>query len=472
MQWARIAASAVAIGAITGGYSRFVPANPTTVALTYLVAILLIATGWGIAEATTASLVAVFCFNFFFLPPVGTLTIADPQNWVALMAFLITAIVASQLSGRARERHIEALARQRDLERLYALSRALLLSATGASVPADIARQIAAIFESPAVALYDRQSGTISRGGPMDLPEIDARLHDVARQSVSFHDPSGLVVVAVRLGAEPIGSLAIVGAELNDTVLQSIANLAAIALERARGQEITARAEAARQSGELRATLLDAVAHEFKTPLTSIRAAASDLLLSATADARERELAQIIDEESNRLQGLVTDAVHMLRIEAGEFAVYRERHNLANLVASTLHDYAGPLEGHTVANNVPRDLTIDADRELLRLALRQLLNNAVKYSPPTSTIQIDATANSATEIIVRNSGSVIPEHEHRRIFDRFYRGTGAPSVPGTGMGLAIVEQIARAHGGGVTVASDPVAGTEFRLSVSSGELKS
>jgi signal transduction histidine kinase len=161
----------------------------------------------------------------------------------------------------------------------------------------------------------------------------------------------------------------------------------------------------------------------------------------------------------------------MLRIEDG-FAVHRERHNLANLVASTLADFAGPLEGHTVVNNVPRDLTVDVDRELLQLALRQLLNNAVKYSPPTSTIQIDATVNSVTEIVVRNSGSVVPEHEQRRIFDRFYRGAEGRQVPGTGMGLAIVDQIARAHGGGVTVASDPVAGTEFRLSVSPGELKS
>src|SRR5215510_6442999 len=125
---ARIVASLAAVAAVTAGYAAFVPVNPTTIALSYVVVILLIATTWGIAESTIASLAALLCFNFFFLPPVGTLTIADPQNWIALVAFLLTATIASQLSVRARRRTIEALGRQSDLERLYALSRALLLS--------------------------------------------------------------------------------------------------------------------------------------------------------------------------------------------------------------------------------------------------------------------------------------------------------------------------------------------------------
>src|SRR5581483_11202944 len=114
---ARIAASLAAVGAVTAGYTFVVHVNPTTIALSYVVVVLLVATAWGIAESTVASIAAMLCFNFFFLPPVGTLTIADPQNWVALVAFLATAIVASQLSGRARARNIEVVSRQRDLER-------------------------------------------------------------------------------------------------------------------------------------------------------------------------------------------------------------------------------------------------------------------------------------------------------------------------------------------------------------------
>src|ERR1700676_592189 len=136
----RIAASIGAVVLISALYFEVLHVNPTTVALSYLIAILVIATGWGIVEATAGSIAAVLCFNFFFLPPVGAFTIADPQHWVAFVAFLATAIVASQLSGRARQREIDAAGRQRDQERLYALSRALLLSEGSASVSGAIAR--------------------------------------------------------------------------------------------------------------------------------------------------------------------------------------------------------------------------------------------------------------------------------------------------------------------------------------------
>src|SRR6516225_11188331 len=183
----RVAISLAAVAAVTVMYSQFLPVNPTTVALTYLAAILLIASFWGIGEATAASLTAVLCFNFFFLPPIGTLTIADPQNWVALLAFLITAVVTSQLSGRAQRRNLEAAERQRDLEHLYALSRSLLLSETGLSLPAGIAQRIAETFELPAVALFDQQTDAIAQGGITELRHIEPRLRDVARSAVAVH---------------------------------------------------------------------------------------------------------------------------------------------------------------------------------------------------------------------------------------------------------------------------------------------
>src|SRR5262245_37307143 len=170
----RVVASIGAVGSITVLYTQLLRANPTTIALTYLIAILLIASRWGIAEATIASLAAVMCFNFFFLPPVGTLTIADPQNWVALLAFLLTAVVTSQLSGRARRRHVEAVARQRDLERLYALSRALLLSERETSIPGAIARHVAETFELASVGLYDQRTDTIFWAGPQEVAALDA----------------------------------------------------------------------------------------------------------------------------------------------------------------------------------------------------------------------------------------------------------------------------------------------------------
>jgi two-component system sensor histidine kinase KdpD len=271
------------------------------------------------------------------------------------------------------------------------------------------------------------------------------------------------MVIAIRLGGAPIGSIAVSGRRLSDTVLQSIANLAAIGLERARAVEATTRAEAARESSELRATVLDALAHEFKTPLTAMKAASSDLLATESMVPRSRELAVIIDEELDRLGSLVTDAVRMLRIDAGDFTVHLGHHRLAPLVRTALQRFEHHLDGHRVIQHVPADLIVVADQELLSLAFRQLVDNAVKYSPPTSTIEITARDGGAVELAVRNSGPVIPEREQARILERFYRGTHARNVPGTGMGLAIVQEIARAHGGSLRVTSGPDTGTTFTV---------
>ena len=460
----RFAGSIGAVVLITALYTVALQVNPTTVALSYLIAILLIATTWGLAEAMTASIVAVLCFNFFFLPPVGTLTIADPQNWVAFVAFLVTAIVASQLSGRARQRDIDAATRQADLERLYALSRALLLSDRAASTPGEIARHIRETFDLPIAGIYDHRSDVAAWAGAAEHLGLDGTLREVARRGASVRDPEGVVIVAIQLGGAPIGSLAVSGAGLSDTVLQSIANLAAIGLERARVVEATTRAEAARESSELRATVLDALAHEFKTPLTAMKAASSDLLATQPAGSRSRELAAIIDEELDRLGSLVTDAVQMLRIDAGHFSVHPAHHRVAPLVSGALKRFEHHLDGHEVVERVPSDLIVDADRDLFSLALRQLLDNAIKYSPPTSVIEVQARGNGTVEISVRNSGAAIPDRERTRIFERFYRGEQARQVPGTGMGLTIVQEIARAHGGTLRVTSAPDTGTTFTLS--------
>ena len=464
----RFLGSVAAIALTTVVYASAFRANPTTVALTYLVVILLIATGWGIAESTAASVLAVLCLNFYFLPPLRTFTIADPQNWVALVAFLVTAIVGSQLSVSARRRALEAVSRERDLERLYALSRSLLLSERGASAPGAIARHIADAFGLEAVAIYDHRTDVVAWAGSRELTAIDPRLRDVARRGESVRDPSGLAITAIQLGGAPIGSLAISEATLSDTVLNSIVNLAAIGLERAQADEVTARAEAARESSELRATVLDALAHEFKTPLTVMKAASSDLLAGASVGSQNRDLAEILDEEVDHLDALVSDVVQMLRIDAGQFATHISRQRLAGVLRSALDKLKGRLDGHQLITRVPESLTVDADRQLLGLALRQLLDNALKYSPPSSTIEIEGSSNGHVAIAVRNSGSTIPEREQARIFERFYRGAHARQIPGTGMGLGIVLRIAQAHGGTLTVSSTTEEGTTFTLSLPRG----
>jgi two-component system sensor histidine kinase KdpD len=464
---ARLAASVGVVGLLTIGYRLLGGhVDPTTVALSYVVVILVIATSWGITESTSASVAAMLCLNFFFLPPVGTLTIADPQNWVALVVFLLTAIIASQLSGRARRRAIEAVARQHDLERLYALSRALLLS-EAASMPRAIARHIADAFDLRVVALYDQRADRVWWAGHGDLPDRDVRLRDVARRGVTLREPDGLEVIAIQLGGVSAGSLAMLDSGLSDTVVHSIVNLAAIGLERARSEEAAARADLARESSDLRAAVLDALAHDFKTPLTSMKAAAVELLDSPALLDRDRELATIVDEDLDRLQALVTDAVQMLRIDAGDFAVHPARHDLAAVVDAALRRFERRLEGHTLKREIPPGSTVDADSRLLDLALRQLLDNALKYSPPTSTIGVEARTNAVVEITVSNSGSAIPEREQEHVVERFYRGAHARQIPGTGLGLAIVQKIVEAHGGTLRLSSTD-AGTAFTLTFPRG----
>ena len=456
---ARIAVSIGAVLIVTVVCHLLIPVNPTSAALAYVATVLLVASGWGVVEATGAALVATVCLNVFFLPPVGALTIADPQNWVALAVFLVTGIVASQLSGRARRRTVEAEARRRDLEQLYALSRALLLSPGRPTMAAAIARHVADAFAFPSAAVFDHRADYVSWAGSADESQLEPKLREVARQGVSLQE-GAMLLVAIRLGGAPIGALAIPNAGLSDTVVQSIASLAAIGLERARGLEAAARAEAAQESGQLRATMLDALAHEFKTPLTSMTVAAADLRASVASD-RDRELAAIIDEGLDRLQSLVTDTVSMVRVDAGDFSLRPDRLQLSDFVAWTLRQFEARLDDHAVITQVPEALAVQADRELLGLALRQLLDNAVKYSPAGSAIQIAATGGATVDIAVRNAGAPIPEREQARLFERFYRGAQARQLPGTGMGLAIVRQIVEAHHGTVRVRSAPGAGTEF-----------
>jgi two-component system sensor histidine kinase KdpD len=448
---------------------RYVSVNPTTVALSYVVLILVMSSQWGVTESMVVSIAAALCFNFFFLPPVGTLTIYDPQNVVAVLTFLLTAIVVSQLAGRARRRQVEAEARRQDLERLYALSRSLLLADTGVAVQVGLAQRIAEAFGLSGVALYDAASDVIARGGADPLPEAEMTLRDVARSGVSFRDLAGTVAEPIHLGGLPIGSLVVAAPAPAETVMQSIANLAAIGLERARSIDAAARGEAARQSGELRATVMDALAHEFKTPLTSMKAAATDLASSSDMSPHERELATIIGEELERLQALVSDAVQMLRIDAGQFVVRRERQNVEDLVRLALKPFSSVLDGHRVSVSVAPGLQAEVDGDLLKLGIRQLLDNAVKYSPSNSSIDLSAGGGDGIVwIAVKNSGTIVALRDRPRLFDRFYRGVDTRNIPGTGMGLAIVKQIVAAHGGTVHVSSDQGMGTAFTLSLPSG----
>lgn len=470
----RVATRSVAVLAITAVITYFcfhlTPVNATTAGFAYLITVLLVATAWGLLEATVASIAAMLCFNFFFLPPTGTLTIADSRNWVALFAFLATAIVASQLSARAKRQAQEAMERREETERLYALSRAILLTEAGNRAPKEYAKEIAQIFDLSSVALYERDSVATYHAGPSELPGVEEKLREAATLGTLFGDDlTGVTVTPIHLGGQPIASLAISGRLLSDSALQAISNLIAIGLEKVRGQEAASQAEAARRSEELKSTLLDAIAHEFKTPLTSIKAAASALLLNTeNSTEQQHELATIVNEEADRMAWLVTEAIQMARIEAGEIQLNRASSSLAELLSKALERLRLVTEDRTLDVRIdPNVPMIDADIELLGLAMRQVIDNALKYSPPTSAIHVWLSAcENGINISIRDEGPGIPEVDQTHVFEKFYRGSNIRSkLAGTGMGLAVARQILRSHGGDIQLATSSEKGSEFIISV-------
>lgn len=441
--------------------------NATTAGFAYLLLVLLIAVTWGFAEASISSVTATLAFNFFFLPPVGTFTITDPQNWIALFSFLTTALIASRLSTEARRRALEALARQADLERLYTFSRAILLIEGDTLFPKQLVRQLAEVFQLAAVVLFDRRSDEFHRAGPSDFEGLEDQLRDAALQGTAFADPTrSRIITAVRLGSEPIAGLAVQGAQMPDSVLQGIANLVAIGLERARAQELTAQIDAARESEKLRTTLLDAMAHEFKTPLTSVLAVTTSLLANPDQPRETRiELLSIADEEARRLEELISDAVEMGRLDTAEIRLNLELTNVSEIVNDVVQSMRRGIENRPVKvvaeEHVP---PIAVDQRLLKLAIKQLIDNALKYSPPDTPIFIRVGISERMLVLaITDSGKGIPVHEQGRVFERLYRSPAIQhSIPGSGLGLSIAQSIVQAHHGDLKVSSRP-GETTFRL---------
>ena len=472
----RVGASIAFIAAVTFALFRLIPVNPTTAGFLYLVAILLIATKGGLVESTVASVASMLCFNFFFLPPIGTLTIADSQNWVALFAFLATSLTASQLSARAKRRALEAEQRRGEVERLYALSRALLLVDTSKPIAKQVVEKIALTCEVPGVALYVRANGEIYRAG-LEEADIEFKLREATVRSAVLEDSErNLIITPIRLGGQPIGALAFSGGAFSDAALQSLLNLVAIALERANSQKAVTQAEVARQSEELKSTLLDAIAHEFKTPLTSIKAVTTDLLSGTpgTLQLHQYELISIVDESADRLSKLVTDATQLARIEGGTFRLNLGVHFPSSLINAALRQMKSVLDERKIEILVPDTLPpVRVDAELIQVVLTHLLDNALKYSPPSNPITIGARLGEGKVIVyLVDQGPGIMEEEQTQVFEKFYRGKNERHLQGTGMGLAIAREILRAHGEDIGLSSSPGRGSEFsfRLPIAQGGL--
>ncbi len=363
LRWAGYAGAIWGTVALTALLAPFhAQINSTTVALFFLLVVLFVALFWGSRPALLASVLAMFSFNFFFLPPLYTLSIAHPQNWVALTAFFTTALAVGQLSARAKRRAEEAEAAKREIERLYS--------------------------------------------------------------------------------------------ELRD------------AFERA------SHAEALRQSEKLKSALLDAVTHDLRTPLTSIKASITTLLdetrtpasggSTVTLDSESRqEMMEVIDEETERLNRFIGGLIELARIEAGELQLRRRWGGVDEIISLTLSRAEPLTRGHEVKVEIEKDLpVVRVDERAVSEVLYTLVNNAVKYSPAGTAIQIVAqrTDGDSITMSVADEGDGIPVQLRERVFEKFFRAERDGDVrnqqpSGTGMGLAIAKGIVEAHGGRVWVES-------------------
>lgn len=465
----RLTLSLGAVAALTLAGHGLLAVNAATAGFGYLLLILVIASTWGFPEALAASLAATLAFNYFFFPPVGALTIADPRNWVALFSFLATSVIASRLSALAKRRAVDAERKQQDLERLYAFSRGILTIGAEEGFPQQLVQKLAGIFEFSAVVLYERRTGEFYRAGQTEFRGVDDQLRQSAVEGSSFSDPEGdRRIVPIRLGAEPIAGLAVQGKCMPDSVIQGIANLVGIGLERARAQDLARQIEVAHQSEQLRTTLIDAMAHELKTPLTSIKAATTSLL-SAPVQSGESwiELLRIADEEADHLRDLIDNAIDMARLDTAAIDLALEVSDPAEAVREVIASMKADIDER------PVDFVVDGppaptrfDRRLLKLAVKQLLGNALKYSPPGTSIRIRlGTAADTVALDVTNCGRGIPPDEQAKIFDRFYRSPAVKGrIPGSGLGLSIALRIAEAHKGTLAVTSGP-GETRFRLTL-------
>lgn len=441
--------------------------NSASMGFLFLLVVVSMSILCGFWQATIVSLLASGCLDYFFYPPVLKFSIDDPQDWLALGAFEISALVVSRVSSREHRSTQEAVLQRTAMEQLYELSRSTLLINLHQSPGPQLLRLIQRIFAVEAVAIFDAQSGSSdwigdwteeNRDCARDCYLLNANVDD--RDTASWRRP-------LRIGSRTIGAIAIRG-ELKPLVVAALAALAALALDRFVSFAKENSIEAAHKSERLRVAVLDSLAHAVKTPLTAIQAACEGLSSVGEMNAAQRELSLLIDAEINQLSNLSTRLLQTARLEADEINLSREEIVVEDLVKDALQRQDGHMGGHPVEVSVPDPaITVRGDPELLAMALSQYLDNAAKYSFDATPIRVTAEASHAEVLIsVHNLGPAISIAERERIFQRFYRCDAAKKMAkGTGIGLSTVRMAADAHQGHAWVISDAQEGTSFFLSL-------
>jgi two-component system sensor histidine kinase KdpD len=452
-------------------YFKLLHVNQTTVGFTFLLAILAVSAAWGLTCAIYMSVVATLAYNYFFLPPILRFTISDPQNWVALFTFLVTAVLASQLSERARRQALEANQRRHEVERLYAFSQQLLVTENVRELLNVIPRYIVESFGVSGCALFlegKHDAYYSDLAAQSSLPA--EQLKSVAGRGEPMLDPEHFICyMPLRMGVRSVGTLGLTGSIPSRETLEALGSLIATAIERAATMEKLSKTEAARESDRLRSVLLDAVTHEFRTPLTAIKASAQTLLSGVDLDRSQRtELLNVIDEESDRLNRLVGEATEVAQLDAHKIELRIHPYQIREAVDAAIEESKPALLHHPVEVVIPDGLPpVAMDLDRIAEVLQQLLDNAGKYSPPETPIRITAELRRSELVVsVADRGSGVDDIEQTMIFEKFYRGRNQRvSIQGTGMGLAIVKAIIELHGGTVGVTSQVGRGSVFHFTL-------
>ena len=433
----------------------------------YLVIVVLAAVYGGFWQATIISAAAATCLNYFFVPPIFSFA-NSPANWVALGAFEFTALVISRLSLRARVEATEAVARRREMERLYETSRRILLLDHRGESGDLITSLIRETFDLKAVRLFDALAGTTYQTGEMPAGAEQQTRDAYFLAADRFDTQTGTWYCVLRLGARAVGGLALHDTRMTTLAATALASLSAVALERVRALRREARAEAARQTEQLRTAVLDALAHQFKSPLTVARTASSGLLALGGLSELQTELVTAIDAQARTLDHLASRLLSAGKLDSTEFKPKRERLLVSGLIGAAIERLDEEAERERFRVSVPNaEVAVLVDRELILMSMAQLIDNAIKYSEPASPIEIACTTKKAAVVLtVRNKGLVIAQQDRERVFERFYRAPETQHLPaGTGLGLSIVKKIVASHQGSVWAEGEAGYGTSFSFSL-------
>ncbi|MGB6742314.1 MAG: ATP-binding protein [Terracidiphilus sp.] len=451
---------AIALVAALAHWSNWLP--PVSVLL-YLLIVVPIALLCGFWQAVVVSLVAVAVQTWLTARQPQLALAASPANTVMVLVFVLVALTVSRLSARVTGHAREAESWGGQMHDLYEFTRRTLQMNLHVEPGQQLVELVHEIFALEAIAIFDADLHEVYQAGywTVDPQEM---AQNVYYFETSDDDPAtGVGRRIVRLGAVPIGSMVVRG-ETSPLTNNAIASLIAITFDRYRAFANESRIETERRTEQLRATVLDSLAHAYKTPLTAIRAAGTGLVEMGRLSAGQAELVSLINEQTAALSELTTRLLTTARLDAGEVAIHAEQVSVSPMIEEILTSLKDRLASMKVAVRLDDEsLALCCDRQLMIMLLTQYIDNACKYSIYGTTITIGVVVTNAEAIFsVHSYGPVIPIADRERIFDRYYRSTNYSNrAPGTGIGLSVAKRVAQIHGGYVWVTSDEHEGTTF-----------